>query len=276
VQALRSCLCLTRRSIIVDDLRAISDLFGGKGIEFGHYLQVRLEAAENQSLSQHDEIDHVALYNAMNYYHKNVDGGANRMTFNAYSLPIDQYFMGKLSGENPVRPEQKMSKELRNVIDALETSKHPHRFEVGAFLLGNDGNQRKDVTKHLKKVLGQQRTNGQRVIRLASPEMNFGLSIGHVEEEKLELEKLRCAAYMKNNGLDRWLSVNIDTDNGLVMTDIIELRAEDFTDDQIMQAQAKLERDIRQNAARLTISRNQLCPCGMGERFKNCHGRKTV
>ena len=260
--------------VSVDDLRAIADLFAGKGVEFGHYLQVRLEAAENQALSQNDEIDHVALYNAMNYYHKNVDDDANRMTFNAYSLPIDQYFMGKLAGENPVKPEQKMSKELRTVIDALEASKHPHRFEVGAFLLGNDGYQRKDVTKHLKKVLGQQQTNGQRVIRLASPDMKFGMSIGHVEKEKLEQEKLRCAVFMKNNHLDRWLSVNVDTSSGLEITDIVELKSEDFTDEQIAGARLKLERDMQQNTTRLSIARNQPCPCGSGERFKNCHGKK--
>jgi hypothetical protein len=212
----------------------------------------------------------------MNYYHKNVDSDATRMVFNSYGLPIDQYFMGKLAGENPTRPEQKMSKEMRSVINALEASKSPHRFEVGAFLLANDGNQRKDVTKHLKKLLGEQRTYGQRVIRLVSFDMKFGLSIGHVIDEKLELEKLRCAAYMKNNGLDRWLSVNTSTDNGLTIAEILELHANDFTDEQIGQAQAKLERDMTQHAARLTIPPNQPCPCGSGKIFKNCHGRKKI
>lgn len=262
--------------VSVDDLRAISDLFEGKGIEFSHYLEVRLQAAENQTLQQNDEIDHVALYNAMNYYHKNVDSTADRMTFRAYSLPIDRYFMDKLAGKKTPRPEQKMSKEMRMVIDALEASTSHHRYEVGSFLLGNDGSQRKDVTKHLKKVLGLQPANGQRVIRLASPEMKFGLSIGHVEERKLEQEKLRCAVYMKNHNLERWLSVNTDNRHGLVVTDIIELKASDYTDEQITQARAKLEHDLSVNAARLSIARNQLCPCGSGERFKNCHGKKAA
>jgi|GEM_PF-2417660 len=262
--------------VSVDDLRAIADLFAGKAIEFAHYLQVRLEAATNKALSQYDEIDHIALYHAMNYYHKNVDSDATRMVFNSYGLPIDQYFMGKLAGENPTRPEQKMSKEMRLVINALEASESPHRFEVGAFLLANDGNQRKDVTKHLKKLLGKQRAYGQRVIRLVSFEMKFGLSVGLVTEDKLELEKLRCAAYIKNNGLDRWLSVNTSTDDGFAITDIIELKAGDFSDDEISQAKAKLERDMTQHPERLTIPRDQPCPCGSGELFKNCHGRRKI
>lgn len=259
--------------VAIDDLRAISELFKGKGIEFAHYLQVRLEAAENQSLSQNDEIDHVALYNSMNYYYKNIDSTANRMVFNAYSLPIDRYFMDKLSGENPERPEQKMPREMRDILNALEASDKRFRFEVGAFLLGNDGNQRKDVAKHLKKVLSQQRTNGRRVIRLGSPDMRLGIGIGHIEEASLGLEKLRCAAYMRNMGLDRWLLVNIDTTNELTITDITEIKASDFTEEEILQAQAKVERDMQHKATELKIARNQLCPCGSGERFKNCHGK---
>lgn len=261
--------------VSIDDLRAISDLFKGKSIEFGHYLQVRLEAAENQSLSQNDEIDHVALYNAMNYYHKNVGSDANRTIFNAYSLPIDRYFMDKLSGKNPDRPEQKVPKELRNIIEALEVSKEPHRFEVGAFLLGNDNGQRKDVAKHLKKVLEQQHTDRRRVMRLGSPDMKVGFSIGHIEKANLELEKVRCAAYMSNMGLDRWLSVNIDTTDRVTVSDIVELKIGDFTDEQIKEAQAIIERGMQQNSSGLNIARNQLCPCGSGERYKNCHGRKN-
>lgn len=209
----------------------------------------------------------------MNYYHKNVDGSATRMTFNAYSLPIDRYFMDKLSGKDPVLPEQKMPKDMRSVIDALEESKYPHRFEVGAFLLANDDVQRKDVTKHLQRVLGQQRTNGRRVIRLGVPDMNVGISIGHIDESKLELEKLRCAGYMKNMGLERWLSVNVDTTDGLVVTNIIELKLDDFTDEEIAESQANIDRGMQQKLSGLNIARNQLCPCGSGERYKNCHGR---
>lgn len=260
--------------VSVDDLRAVTDLFDGKSVEFEHYLEVRLLAGENTVLSQHDEIDHIALYNAMNYYHKNISDSANRVMFSAYSLPIDRYFMDKLAGNSPTRPEQAMPKELRSLVDALEVSSSPRRFEVGSFLLGYDGNQRKDAAKHLKKVLGQQRANGQRAIRFTSLDMKLGVSIGHVEQDKLDQEKMRCAVYMENGGLNRWLSVNIDTSNGLVIKDILELRLEDFTKEQITQARAKLERDLEQKTAQFSVARNQPCPCGSGERFKNCHGKK--
>jgi hypothetical protein len=261
--------------VSLDDLRAIADLFEGKSLEFSHYLEVRLEAAANKVLSQQDEIDHVSLYNAMNYYHKNVEASADRMTFNAYGLPIDQYFMGKAAGESPAKPIQKMPTELRALIDALNDSDQPHRFEVGSFLLGNDGGQRKDVTKHIKRIISKQKVDGQRTLRVASKDMKLGVSVGHVEDANWELEKARCAVYMKNNQLDKWLSVHIDTNDGIKVTQIVELKPEDFTDEQIAEAAVKLERDVQRNAARLNVARNQQCPCGSGERLKNCHGRKN-
>ena len=260
--------------ISVDDLRAVSELFENKSIEFGHYLQVRLEAAENLTLSQNDEIDHVALYNAMNYYHNNVEQGATRTTFNAYSLPIDRYFMDKLGGDDPEKPEQQIPNELRLIINALEESRLKHRFEVGAFLLSNDSNQRKGITKHLRKVIGQNEGDRRRVIRVGSPDQKTGYSFGHTEEANLEMEKLRCAGYMKNMGLDRWLIANIDTGKKLIIRDIIEIGIDDFTEDQISDAQAEIESRMKQKLSGLNIAKNQQCPCGSGERYKNCHGKK--
>lgn len=219
-------------------------------------------------------MDHVALYHAMNYYHKNVEPSANRMIFNAFGLEIDQYFMAKAADETPQTPEQKLPKELRAFIDALNRSIQPHRYEVGSFLLGNDSSQRKETTKHIKTLLTTQSSKGQRTVRLMAKDMGKGLSIGQVTEKSWEKEELRCALFMKKNGLGRWLSVQIDIEDGLTIKKIVELRIEDYTEDQLSEAQDKLNRDLEQNFAKLNIARNQLCPCGSGERFKNCHGKK--
>ncbi|HSW92049.1 MAG TPA: SEC-C domain-containing protein [Candidatus Saccharimonadales bacterium] len=261
--------------VSLDDLWAIAELFEGKGIEFSHYLEVRLEAAVTPALSQQDEVDHIALYNAMNYYHKNVEGDADRMTFNAYGLEIDKYFMAKAADEELSKPEQKMPRELRLIIDALEKSHLSHRYDVGSFLLGNDGNQRKDVAKHIKKLLANQSTTGHRTVRLVSKDLALGISISQIAGERWEQEELRCALFMKKQDLKRWLSVQIKTDNGLSISQIVELKAEDYTEEQLNAAQARLERDLAQNMAKQKIAPNQQCPCGSGERFKNCHGKRN-
>lgn len=260
--------------ISIDDLRAVAELFDGKSVEFSHYLQVRLEAAENKALSQSDEIDHVALYNAMNYYHNNIDSSASIMLFNAYSLPIDRYFMDKMSGDKPDRPEQKLPKEMRSLVNALESTELSHRFEVGAILLGGDSSQRKSITKHLQRVLNQPGAKGSRILRIGSPDMKVGISIGHVPAAIMKSEYHRLAGYMRNIGLNRWLSVNIDVADGLLVTDIDEIKIEDYTEEQIAEAQALIEKSLNEKISGMKIARNQMCPCGSNLRFKNCHGKK--
>lgn len=262
--------------ISLDDLWAVADLFNGKGIEFCHYLEVRLEAAATPILHQHDEIDHISLYNAMNYYHKNIGGDADRMTFNAYGLEIDQYFMTKAADETPKTPEQKMPQDLRKLIEALERSDTAHRYEVGSFLLGNNGNQRKDVAKHIKKLRTNQSPTGHRTIRLVSKDLKIGVSIGQMAEDRWSQEELRCALFMEKHDLMRWLSVQLDVRNGLHISEIVELRREDYTEERLKAAQSKLARDIEENIAKHKIARNQQCPCGSGERFKNCHGKRKI
>ena len=262
--------------VSIDDLRAIAELFEGKSVEFSHYLHVRLEAAKNKALSQSDEMDHVALYNSMNYYHNNIDSSATMMLFSAYSLPIDRYFMDKMSGENPDRPEQKLPREVRILIDALESSNLPHRFEVGAILLGSDSSQRKSITKHLQRALSQPGAKGSRVLRIGSPDMKVGISIGHVPVGALKSEHQRLAGYMRNIGLDRWLSVNIELTNDLRVTSIDEINIGDYTEDQIVEAQAQIEKSLNEKLPGMKIARNQMCPCGSNLRFKNCHGKKHV
>ncbi|MGB4844145.1 MAG: SEC-C domain-containing protein [Ferruginibacter sp.] len=211
----------------------------------------------------------------MNYYHKNVGADADRMTFNAYGLEIDQYFMARAAGESPSRPEQKMPKELRILIDALNSSSAPHRYEVGSFLLGNDGDQRKEVAKHIKKLLACQSPTGHRTMRLVAKDMNLGVSIGQITANRWEYEKARCAVFMEKQGIDRWLSVQLDLDEGVAISEIVEINKGDYTQEQLRAAEAKLARDMEKNIAKHKIAPNQQCPCGSGERFKNCHGRRN-
>lgn len=260
--------------VSIDDLRAIAELFEGKSVEFSHYLHVRLEAAENKVLSQNDEIDHVALYNAMNYYHNNIDSSASMMHFSTYSLPIDRYFFDKMSGENPDRPEQKLPKEMRGLIDALEFTNLPHRFEVGSIVLGGDSSQRKSITKHLQGVLSRSKVS--RILRIGSPDMKVGISIGHIPVSTLKSEHRRLAGYMRNAGLDRWLSVNVEVSSGLKVTSIDEISIGDYTEAEIVEAQAQIEKSMNEKISGMKIARNQMCPCGSNSRFKNCHGKKHV
>jgi hypothetical protein len=58
------------RHISIDDLRVVAELFKNDEIRFFHYLEQRLIASSETALFQHDEIEHVSLYNKRNHYYE--------------------------------------------------------------------------------------------------------------------------------------------------------------------------------------------------------------
>ena len=122
--------------VAIDDLRVIAHLFGNDEIRFVHYLEVRLMAAAQTTLDQSDEIEHVGLYNKMNYYHDLPTRDVDHMSFAAdYMKDIDYYFMDLSAGIESELPTQEMPAKIRQLVSALKTSKLAHRFEVGSMLL---------------------------------------------------------------------------------------------------------------------------------------------
>ena len=79
-----------------DDLRVVEELFKDRALQFSHYLENRLRASSVDGLVQHDEIEHIALYNKINAYHNLPVRGAGIFTFDAsYMREIEYYFSSK-------------------------------------------------------------------------------------------------------------------------------------------------------------------------------------
>jgi len=120
-----------------------------------HYLEKRLAASAETGLSQTDELDHVGLYHEINSYHDFPVAGVDRMTYDSsYMANINKYFMALSTGETAVVPRQSMSPVLSQVVDALNTTSSPHRFEIGSMILdlGADGrNTFEGGLTHLRK-----------------------------------------------------------------------------------------------------------------------------
>jgi hypothetical protein len=261
--------------ISIDDLWAIGDLFEDKAVEFTHYSQQRLRAANDARLHQTDELDHVALYFAHNFYHEMVRGDSDMHVFHgSYTKSIDEYFMNKEYGEEYKKPEQKLPLEMRSLIDAINDSKFKHRLHVTSLLLSLDSNTRKSVMKHLKKLSLPHGEIRQRSVRVVLGSQDAGLSISECDEASWEDEKLRSAIQMKNYNLPSWFAIRVKKGGGFNVLDLELLKNEQFDEQQIEAARMKLEKDLLSNAKQGTIANNQHCPCGSGERFKKCHGKK--
>ncbi len=260
--------------ISFDDLMAIANLFENKPIEFTHYLEVRLMAAKYSPLAQSDEIDHVGLYHALNMYHMDVIKGVDRMTYHAYGQKIDRYFMDKDGDRKPERPQQKLPPFIRQIIDQLSVSKLPLRFLAGSVVLGFDQDSRTMINSGIRKILQEHPSSRHKSLKLVLNDRELGFSISDTADYVRQEEAARCAVFMKRQQLKEWLVIYIDKGKKLIVKDIELLKIEDFTDEQISEAELKIEADIARRIENGKIAKNQSCPCGSGERFKNCHGKR--
>jgi hypothetical protein len=260
--------------ISIEDLRVVSHLFKNNEIRFIHYLEQRLRAAAEDTLRQHDEIEHVGLYNELNAYHEPQLKGLNNMTFDAsYMRDIDYYFSAKMVGENPDVPLQKLPSKFKEFMDSLKSSQIRGRFELGSAVLSMGGDARKDFDEILKNLVKAALQGRQLSYRMAFFENSFGLTISYADDTKIQEELKRSAVQMHQSNCNRWLVVQLINTNPISISQIELIAPGRFSDEQLRKAHAHLENKIAQKIKSEKIGRNDPCPCGNGKKYKRCHGR---
>ena len=217
--------------VSIDDLRIIAELFKDDEIRFVHYLEQRLLASAETTLSQHDEIEHVGLYNKINYYHELPVQGMDRLSFaSSYMQDIDHYFMDRVAGDTPPVPTQEMPSKMRELISALRTSRLPHRFEVGSIVLSKDAAGREEFKGSLD-VLDEGRTKGkQRTVRLPFTARKLGFSVSYADGPRWEEEIRKSAVQMKQGNCNRWIVVQIANKSLYEVSRIEVITPDRFTD----------------------------------------------
>lgn len=258
--------------ISIDDLRVVAELFKNDPIRFAHYLEVRLLASSQTSLNQSDEIEHVALYNDMNYYHELPFRDASRMTYDpSYMRSIDYYFRDRLMGEQPPVPTQDIPTEVKIFLDALDKSKLPYRFDVGSIVLSMDDIGRKQTCDALSNVCEGLKLGKQRTVRMPFTQLKFGLSISMVDNDHWDEELKRSAVQMSQGECEKWLVVQLTRNLPYKIKNIKVLKSDSFTDDDLVTERLRHEQKVQQVIKENKIGRNDLCPCGSGKKFKRCH-----
>lgn len=259
--------------VSIDDLRIIAELFKDDEIRFLHYLELRLLASAETNLSQHDEIEHVGLYNKINYYHELPVKGMDRMSFDpSYMRDIDHYFMDRSAGNNPPIPTQEMPSNVREFISALRISRLPHRFEVGEIVLSMDSIGREEFKDGLD-ILDEGRTKSkQRTVRLPFTARKLGFSVSYADGSRWEEELRKSAVQMKQGNCDRWIVVQLADKSPYEVSRIELITPGRFTDMELAVEISRHEVKVLEKITKEKIGRNEQCPCGSGKKFKYCHG----
>ncbi len=261
--------------ISIEDLRPVSQLFQGDGIRFVHYLEKRLAASAETGLSQTDELDHVGLYHEINSYHDFPVAGVDRMTYDSsYMANINKYFMALSAGEPAVVPRQSMSPMLTQVVDALNRTSSPHRFEIGSMILDLGADGRKNFEgglTHLRQMREQGRFFN---IRMGVGGGVYGVTATYARNANWQAELKLSMVHLELSGCSRWAVIQLANAPGIQITDLDVLMPGRFSDEELVTSRAKWEAQVQAQITSRRPNRNDRCPCLSGKKFKICHGQR--
>lgn len=140
----------------LSDLCVYADVFVGP-LDFLHYTEQRMRAAESQTLDLDDELDHLGLYLEHNNYAMHADelaGGGENLQFHGYRSAVDAYYASKLTeNQEPTPPTQALPIRVRQIVDFLATRDQPHRSQIACYLLDLDGMWRAELSSFIDKEL---------------------------------------------------------------------------------------------------------------------------
>ncbi|MDD4965386.1 SEC-C metal-binding domain-containing protein [Halothiobacillus sp.] len=268
-------------SLSLSDLQVYSDIFAGP-LDFLHYVEQRMRAAQSEKLQLDDELDHLGLYLEHNNYAMHADelsNNAGRLQFNGYRSAIDAYFSEKLIGsENPSLPTQEVPPRLREIINLLTHQNLPHRSRIASFLLDFDGDWRFNLSKWIDEELAVIPERG-RCLPLSTVG-NIRLTIFVNIEGIVELSHERATehtqvAMIVTGESDRTLLELTYGPTGptrvtMSTVSLLGLSHEQHERLRANAANLKEKRLTRFVANFGKIGRNDHCPCGSGKKFKQC------
>lgn len=257
-----------------DDLRAVAELFKDSELRFVHFLEQRLKASDKIALNQHDEIEHIGLYNKLNHYHELPFQGMDQLTFAAdYMQDIDFYFSEKYRGMSPELPMQKNPTEVAELLQAVRNSRLAGRFEIASIILSMDDIGRSQLDNALKQLNAGRDEGKQRSIRLPFTGASYGLTVSYATGQYWNEELIRSAVQMEQGRCKRWLVVQLDKNAPHIVTQIQRISPGRFSKGELKRGCDYLEQMVRKVIEARSIGRNDPCPCGSGQKYKKCHGR---
>lgn len=264
----------------IDDLRIYADCFANP-LQFLHYVEQRMRAAQSELVDLNDEMDHLGLYIEQNNYSqfaKEVMGTrVNHMQFHGYRTPIDKYYSSIVYGEPIDPPTQKVPARLLEIVRFLSLTSQHGRSELASFLLDLSGDFREEVCASIDRELQFSSENGRSralstygdvrmTLYVFSPDAprdaaasilhTQTIMVGSSESSRLLIE----LEYSQDKKLSavHWLNVSLDD---LTAVQLSELRqsADQLRLNRVAAAKSKWK-----------VGVNDPCPCGSGKKYKCC------
>ncbi len=268
----------------LDDLRVYADLFDNSLI-FLHFVEMRVRAGRSDKVDLNDEMDHFGMYiteNNYTQYAEELSENADKMQFDGYTTPVNEYFSAVLVGDALPKPRQKMPHRIAEIVDLLDTSNEPRRAELSSFILNGAGDWRDTLASSIENALKENKE-----LKRARPLSSYGgmemtqfvWSPDAPRNAEVAIEHTRVVMLADNKTDRRLVEFECDKDGklfgahlrnvtlvGVPAAEVERLRAESV---------ALQQRRIANAQAKGKIGRNDQCPCGSGKKWKKCHGQRA-
>lgn len=269
-------------SLSLDDLRVYAELFDNPLI-FLHFVEMRVRASRSDRVDLNDEMDHFGMYLQENNYTQfaeELSENADKMQFDGYITPTNEYFNAVLVGDSPPKPRQTMPHRIAEIVDLLAASNEPHRAELSSFILDGAGDWRDTLSSSIENALKENKE-----LKRARPLSSFGgmemtqfvWSPDAPRNVASAVEHTRIVTLADNNAVRRLVEFEYDKDGKLFGAHLRHVTFVGLSDAEIKRLRAEgvalQQRRIASAQAKDKIGRNDPCPCGSGKKWKKCHGQ---
>jgi preprotein translocase subunit SecA len=268
----------------IDDLRVYTELFDNP-LVFLHYIEQRMRAGQSRYVDLNDEMDHLGLYLVQNNYSQHavnfMAGNFDKLSFDGFRTPIDNYFSGLLCGESPKLPRQPMPARLGEIIDWLAQSNEPNRCQLASFLLDAAGDFRSVMAARINEALQENKLLGGARPWSVSRGMEMTLYVWSppAPRERLAAEQHTRAVMLTAGETSRRLvELEYGDDGVLAAAHLKHLSLDALGPAELADARTAAfslqRRRLKKAFASGKPGRNDACPCGSGRKFKRCHGAR--
>jgi hypothetical protein len=212
------------------------------------------------------------------------DTKANFISWEGYRKKIDEYYyMLMVEPENVEKPGQEQMKGyFAKIIEILGASVKSGRCKAASCMLDMSGQARDAFNSMIDEALDKQDQKGRilPVSLFGGVEVTVFCNTTNVVLPTRIWMQEHASKRMFIAGKKEWLSLilTFDKEHMLTAVDFENLKWDDIPPDR--RARLKLEAEIMRKqevdgaiAERGRIGRNELCPCGSGQKYKRCCGR---
>lgn len=275
-------------SISVDDLMVYREYFKSP-LWFLHFLKQRKIATQEEKIALNDELDHLGMYIAHNYYtfQKDLAPPKTHIKFYGYRENLDKYFCSLYHPQlHPEKPLPNIPDLFLHIVSYLENEGVGNKVEISNYLLDFALEAKEELCDQVKYALKrQQQTKHMAAISAAGTGDYLrytcfvnqpGITLLSAEEKR----KYVLASLIWNQDSERVL-LDLYFDENEVFYKLIFkcFRPEDILLDEVEELKSQGEQLVNMRLEKYKlmhpgkIGRNQLCPCSSGKKYKKCCGR---